>query len=143
MKTLGERIRIVRSSRSQKDFAAAYGIHWNTLRRYEEGEREPSHDFLQRLTQTENLSPEWVMLGEGAMRKSDEGKAPLGSSGESCKDELIVALRENAALLRENGELRLQVERLEAQKAELERRLVEALKQVPPAPMGSEIAAAG
>ena len=58
------------------------------------------------------------------------------SDGRKINAELLQTLRENADLLRQNGDLRVEVERLrmdverrDARIAELERQLVEALKE--------------
>lgn len=146
MSELGERIRAARRGRSQKDFAAAYGIHMNTLRRYEDGEREPSHEFLQNLIQTENLCPEWVITGEGAMYK-DEASAPPKKAAEvarpDVRDEYIACLRQLADLQKENGDLRVKAAQLESRNAELERQLAEALKPAQPASMGGGISKVG
>lgn len=158
MNTIGERIRMVRRGRSRNDFADKLGVSAQTLKRYEGGDRTPSNDFITALAEQEGVSLTWLLKGEGNIFGADSDKNgteanPGGHSGAVTTDammrenealrEIVALQRENAALLRENGELRLHVERVEARNAELERQLAEALKPAQSAPMGGGISKVG
>lgn len=64
----GARIRAVRGPTSQRSFAAALGVHPNTLGRIERGERIPDFDLLKTLCRKFAVNPRWLLLGEGPMR---------------------------------------------------------------------------
>ena len=156
--TLGDRLFEVRGRRPRKVFAQLYGIHEQTLIRYEKNQRMPDNNFIQRVGAGEGVSRDWLVCGKGEKYSSDSlGKCPtVGdlrevdysqpventesekrgmSDGRTLNAELFQILRENADLLRQNGDLRVEVERLrmdverrDARIAELERQLAEALK---------------
>lgn len=77
MQEVGERLKLVRSSESQEAFAARFGVHRNTLARWESGERTPDLEFLQRLVNELGVSPDWVLTGRGGMRASQASGATL------------------------------------------------------------------
>lgn len=64
----GGRVRAVRGSLSQRKFAAALGVHPNTLGRIERGERVPDLHFLKTLCRQYTVNARWLLLGEGRMR---------------------------------------------------------------------------
>jgi len=64
----GGRVRAVRGSLSQRKFAAAMGVHPNTLGRIERGERVPDLHFLKTLCRQYTVNARWLLLGEGRMR---------------------------------------------------------------------------
>lgn len=61
----GERIRRVRGSVPMPEFAQVFGIHKNTLARYEKGESLPDAGFLAQLCKAYDISPSWILLGKG------------------------------------------------------------------------------
>lgn len=156
--TLGDRLFEVRGRRSRKVFAQLYGIHEQTLIRYEKNQRMPDNNFIQRVRAGEGISRDWLVYGKGEKYFSDStGKCPTvghleeadhpqyienielekskASDGRTFNAELLQTLHENADLLRQNGDLRVEIERLrmdverrDTRIAELERQLAEALK---------------
>lgn len=167
MMSQGDRIKFIRGALTQKEFAARLGITAQAVINYERHGRVPSRTVLNKILNVYNVSPEWLLTGEGEMHApADEplmptamvadGKRPhveenVAANVGSHDVELIRTLRENADLLRQNGDLRVEVERLrmdverrDARIAELERQLVEALKpQNGQTMLGKRSAAAG
>lgn len=168
MTGIGERLKILRAKTSQGDFAARYGVHRNTLARWEAGEREPDVTFLVQLSEQENIAHKWLLTGVGPMfekrlsASSDSAKMADMSELLHCKNvqpdekanikkgkmadlsailvnqqELSNLNSELRDLLRENGDLRVEIERKNARIAELERELVCALKSEETSPMAS------
>jgi phage repressor protein C with HTH and peptisase S24 domain len=70
MLEIGERLKTIRGSESQEAFAARFGVHRNTLARWESGERTPDLEFLVRLVRERGVAPEWVLTGGGGMQAS-------------------------------------------------------------------------
>lgn len=150
----GDRLFEIRGRRSRVTFARQYGIHEQSLIRYEKNQRIPDNNFIRKILDGEGVSEEWLINGQGPKYISQP--PTVGDCGENkklqpteinkikeysasdvggCETDLIRTLHENAALLRENGDLRVEVERLrmnierrDSRIAELERQLVEALK---------------
>ncbi len=69
----GERIRLVRGGKSLTEFAAGFGIHKNTLARYEKGESLPDAGFLAKLCDIYRVNPSWILTGEGPRSVGGEG----------------------------------------------------------------------
>jgi len=65
MTSIGERIRKLRGKESVTSFSNKIGVHRNTLPRYESGERKPDTDFIATLCREYQVSPTWLLLGEG------------------------------------------------------------------------------
>ena len=63
--TLAARLKIVRGSKTQEQFAELLGLNINTLRGYEKGLRTPGADTISALCQKTGASPTWMLLGEG------------------------------------------------------------------------------
>jgi transcriptional regulator with XRE-family HTH domain len=68
---IGKRIKIVRGNLLQKDFAKQIGIHQNSLSQYEAGKREPGAEIISKMVATFDVAPQWLLTGEGPMKKSD------------------------------------------------------------------------
>lgn len=144
MKTLGDRIRFIRGMTSQVQFAASLEIAQTKLSRYERNTTVPDLEFLVRLSQKYSVSLEWLITGN-ASRESPQtlGEAAEGLNADGHADEASSMLsvpalqqelamermerreltaenrklhQEKEALLRENGELREKVARLEERK---------------------------
>ena len=101
--TVGERLKKIRGSEPVAGFAARLGVHYNTIRRYESGEREPDASFIRRLWERFGVEPNWLVTGEGEMfgERPRGGRSPeLAENGvaELSKDQ-EVALRACTMLL--------------------------------------------
>ena len=68
--TLGERLRLVRGAESQKAFAAALGVHENTVSNAER-RNSATQDYLLRIADERNINLHWLLTGRGAMRLED------------------------------------------------------------------------
>lgn len=62
---IGRRLADVRGDMDQATFAAAFGLHRNTLSRYEVGSQLPSSELTFELAIRRDISPTWVLLGVG------------------------------------------------------------------------------
>ena len=72
--TLGERLRLVRGSDTQKAFAAALGVHENSVANAER-RNSATQDYLLRMAEVRNINLHWLLTGQGAMRMEE----PAGS----------------------------------------------------------------
>lgn len=74
--TIGMRIRKIRKSRklTQKEFANMMCISQSHLSYVELGKEKPSNRFLKLLSLQLDISPEWIMTGEGAVKNSEQTK---------------------------------------------------------------------
>ena len=110
MKTIGDRIRMVRGGKSRDYFAKLINTSTASLQRYENGKRTPDLKFIQSLVQKTGLLETWLLTGEGPMYatapKGDATPQPHHSSpaGHDTRDELIEALREQLEMQREHIE---------------------------------------
>ena len=66
--TLHQRIRMLRGNTSKAEFCRRFGIHRNTLPKYESGERAPGADFLKALSDAYDVSLDWLIKGTEPMR---------------------------------------------------------------------------
>lgn len=73
--TLGERLKLVRGTTSQKAFAAELGIHENSVSNAER-RNSATQDCLLRIAEVRNINLHWLLTGRGAMRV-DEHDASL------------------------------------------------------------------
>lgn len=127
MSSIGERLKLVRGKRSGEEFATFLGVHLQTLYRYERGERTPDIDFVQLVSNKENISIEWLISGKGTMHGEGGSYRPPWDDSQSIdkrierleakldkteqqRDDLMT---ENRQLWKENGQLREKVARLE------------------------------
>lgn len=69
---IGNRLRQLRASLSQKEFAASIGVPFRTYQRYESGERLPKGDALQRIALVCAVPIEWIMTGNSPPEISRE-----------------------------------------------------------------------
>jgi transcriptional regulator with XRE-family HTH domain len=65
---IGERLRAVRGSASQREAADLLGVHKNTYAAWERGESEIGATALARLC-NEGWNPRWLLTGEGSQRQ--------------------------------------------------------------------------
>ena len=143
MNTFGDRLRIIRGKQSQADFSAILGIPQVTLGNYERGRNQPRFELIEKICSLFEINVSWLLFGKGAMHL-DDIRSPLLHSESSqvsapeaactcCtklenkleklelqRDEVVAENRQlhrdKEALLRENGELREKVARLEERK---------------------------
>ena len=71
---LGERLRLVRGTETQRSFAAALGVHENTVANAERRD-SATQDYLLRIAEVRNINLHWLLTGQGTMRLED----PTGS----------------------------------------------------------------
>jgi hypothetical protein len=71
---LGERLRLVRGADTQKAFAAAMGVHENSVANAER-RASATQDYLLRIAEVRNINLHWLLTGQGAMRLEE----PAGS----------------------------------------------------------------
>ncbi|MCC7041580.1 MAG: helix-turn-helix domain-containing protein [Burkholderiales bacterium] len=71
---LGERLRLVRGGETQKAFAAALGVHENTVANAERRD-STTQDYLLRIAEMRHINLHWLLTGQGAMRLDE----PAGS----------------------------------------------------------------
>jgi hypothetical protein len=72
--TLGERLRLVRGTDTQKAFAAALGVHENSVATAEPRD-SATQDYLLRIAEVRNINLHWLLTGQGTMRLEE----PAGS----------------------------------------------------------------
>lgn len=136
--SVGKRLEWLRGDMSRNAFAKKIGINSNTFRNYEEGLSLPNSDMVAQICAKLNLSFEWFLLGKGdiyktadmsAINKSNTNdnslilleseKNGIADVGHFTPTELDNLRQENTrlykkveVLLEENGNLRVEVERL-------------------------------
>ncbi len=66
--SIGQRIRVVRASMRQPDFAKSVGISANTLSRNELGKTTPDAEVLAEMCRRYNVNGDWLLTGRGKMR---------------------------------------------------------------------------
>ena len=142
MKTLGERLKLLRGKTRQADLAAALGMAQTTLSNYETGRNEPNIETIRIIISHFGVSLRWLMFGEGPMMEEtsdpNRTKPPTQqTSSTPLSDETLASLerelelereerrelaadnrrlyREKEALLLENATLREKLARLEAE----------------------------
>jgi len=71
---LGERLRLVRGADTQKAFAAALGVHENSVANAER-RSSATQDYLLRIAEVRNINLHWLLTGQGPMRLEE----PAGS----------------------------------------------------------------
>lgn len=84
-KGVGKRIRFLRGSLSQEEFAAKAGISRAALANYETGRTIPNLKVIAKISQAFDVSPEFISSGE--VKKVDELAVTLGL-GANTPDEL-------------------------------------------------------
>ncbi len=65
-----ERLKLIRGTNTQAEFAAILGIHKNSLGRYERGDSEPDLEIARAICTKYGVSPEWFLFGTGEMHRS-------------------------------------------------------------------------
>ena len=98
MKTLGERIKIVRGKETQDAFASRIGVSKASLGGYERDENSPSAEAILKICSKNDISVEWLLTGTGPMKKGD------GLEGENDSDLIMIPMA-NAVLSAGSGSL--------------------------------------
>lgn len=62
----------VRGVMDRDEFASLLGVPTSTLANYEQGERAPPIEVLRAIRQRTGVSLDWLIMGEGEMRPSQE-----------------------------------------------------------------------
>ena len=82
--TLGERLKLIRGTTTQKAFAAELGIHENSVSNAER-RHTATQEYLLRIAEVRNINLHWLLTGRGTMRM-DEAESSL------LQEKLTVAL---------------------------------------------------
>lgn len=94
IRTLAERLRVVRGAQSQAAFAAALDIHKNSIGSYERGDTKPDSEFLAKVCALRGVNPDWLLLGEGPFLRADKESASAPAAGpdggEKARDAVAV-----------------------------------------------------
>lgn len=69
--SLGQRIRQVRGKMAQAEFGRTLGISQSTVGVYENESRFPDSRVLNAICNAFEISPEWLLMGTGPMRKNE------------------------------------------------------------------------
>ena len=89
--TLGERLKLVRGTTSQKSFAAELGIHENSVSNAER-RNSATHEYLLRIGRVRNINLHWLLTGQGAMRVDEDDAGLLAEKiGLALADALRLA----------------------------------------------------
>ena len=131
--TLGDRIKILRGSLTQRQFAEKIDIPATTLGNYEKNKSELNFATIDLFTKTFGINTDWLIFGRGPMHSSDTPIshqetitqpeatifepcvrcAKLESKLEKAEEQRDSLMEENRNLWKENGELREKCARLE------------------------------
>jgi hypothetical protein len=68
--TLGERLKLVRGTTSQKAFASELRVHENTVSNAER-RNSAQQEFLLRIAEARSINLHWLLTGRGAMRTGE------------------------------------------------------------------------
>lgn len=104
MKTLGDRIKLLRGKASQQAFAASLGIPQMTLSNYEKGKSEPKLVLLKEMCSKFRLNINWLLFGIGPMYVDDVTSSLVTSA---CDVDLIMVPMVEARLSAGNGSLQV------------------------------------
>lgn len=71
---IGKRLKEVRGSFSQQQFADVLEVHRNTVARYEREERVPDSEYIEQIYKKFSINPQWILTGEGQMATSKQAE---------------------------------------------------------------------
>lgn len=86
--TLGDRLRIVRGSITQAEFARRFAVSNRTLGLYERNVTAPDAKFLGKIASDLDVDLNWLVLGRGEMRQT-ESAAPSGGLKRGLMEQAI------------------------------------------------------
>ena len=112
MDTIGERLKNLRGTQSQTEFAQKFGISRNTLVNYEKGASVPDSKLAALICEELTLSAEWFLFGNGPKyRKEVEAGigATLNKGPESQAHEQARICQQGRVEEGENGDLKVPV----------------------------------
>ena len=91
---LGERIKEVRGSMSQKEFGDKFGVTANTLRGYENDSVSPGADFIVKICKEYSIDYSWLLVGEGQLDpKAGSSQQPW--RGDKKTEDAIIYINEH------------------------------------------------
>lgn len=71
MSVFSERLRLIRGKKSRAEFSKITGISERALVNYEHGITSPNIEVAAKICLECNISPQWLLLGEGTMSAGD------------------------------------------------------------------------
>ena len=81
---IGERIRKIRGTNTQTEFARCIGVTQRTVVNYETLDRVPKNEVIEKICEQFRVSKEWLLSGNGPMNATNEPQsASLGSGSVS------------------------------------------------------------
>ena len=126
-KNFGYRIRTIMENLTLQEFADSINVTVRALSNYLAG-RVPRKSVLQKICDRYGVVPRWLLTGEGPMYKTDfpasesENVRRVAQTGNTdILDRYLRAVDENNTLIRENADLRIQLERKDSRIRDLER----------------------
>jgi phage repressor protein C with HTH and peptisase S24 domain len=106
---VGARLQAVRGHRTLEFFAETLGIHKNTLRNYELGNRTPDIGFIMNVCATCSILPEWLLFGVRqqtfAEREEAEGRMVQFAAPQAMEEKYVLVPRFDPPFTLENGRL--------------------------------------
>lgn len=87
---IGKRITRIRSDITRKEFAESLGFHINTLGQYERGERNFTAKVLNKICEVYHVSHQWLLTGEGPMKKGENPPPPIAPAAPAQKAETLI-----------------------------------------------------
>ncbi len=101
MKSIGDRLKLIRGKKNQTEFAEILEVSRNTLLRYERGDSVPDSRLAALICKEFNISTEWFLFGTGGMHGGGLSSGKDASGECAC---LPGRIEED-----ENGELKVPV----------------------------------
>lgn len=154
-RSFAERLKLLRGKTSREVFSDKVGISPRSLANYEQGLREPKGKIAAQISARLGVSLAWLLTGEGSMYQQEGSGTELSpktcdmlqvstdkktqlientalEKNQTCDMSQVLALqRDLLEAVRQNGDLRVEVERQRARIADLERQLAETPVQAP------------
>lgn len=96
MSTIGDRLRELRGSSSQREMADAVGIKWNAWARYESGGALPGADILTRICKAHAVSADWLLGIDTSCAKSPPSEKTVNL--DELRETAATLVRESASL---------------------------------------------